>query len=245
MDDIFWDMANNCIRIFGFEDCVIYQKDDYRDIMIQRAAAGPKNPYKGRDIVNQLEIPIGEGIVGTVAKTGKPELIKNTKKDPRYIVDDEKRLSEITVPVIIDGKVYAIIDSEHHRRGYFKMHHLRMLKKIAAISAERISKYLTEERLRTKIARDLHDEMGSTLTSINILSKVGMESGQVSEELRSYLQKIKDNSGKMMESMSDIVWAINPANDSLEKVLDPHEGIAAEMLEPARSYYFDTEGSLD
>jgi len=246
VDDIFWDMANNCIRIFGFEDCVIYQKDDYREIMIQRAAAGPKNPHKGRDIFNQLEIPIGEGIVGTVAKTGKPELIKNTRKDPRYIVDDEKRLSEITVPVIIDGKVYAIIDSEHHRRGYFKMYHLRMLKKIAAISAERISKYLTEERLRTKIARDLHDEMGSTLTSINILSKVGMESGQVSEELRSYLQKIKDNSGKMMESMSDIVWAINPANDSIEKVLIRMKEFAAEMLEPARiNYYFDTEGSLD
>ncbi len=246
VDDIFWDIANNCIRIFGFEDCVIYQRDEYREVMIQRAAAGPKNPYQGRDIVNLLEIPIGDGIVGTVAKTSIPELIRNTKRDTRYIVDDERRLSEITVPVMIDGKVYAIIDSEHHRKNYFKKYHLRMLLKIAAISAERISKYLTEERLRTKIARDLHDEMGSTLTSINILSKVGMESGQVSEELRSYLQKIKDNSGKMMESMSDIVWAINPANDSLEKVLIRMKEFAAEMLEPARiNYYFDTEGSLD
>ena len=246
VDDIFWDMASNCIRVLGFEDCVIYQKDDYREVMIQRAAAGPKNPYSGRDIINRIEIPFGKGIVGTVAQTGKPALIKNTKKDPRYIVDDEMRLAEITVPLLIDGKVYAIIDSEHRQKNYFKSYHLRMLKKIAAISAERISKYLMEERLRTKIARDLHDEMGSTLTSINILSKVGMESGQVSEEVKSYLQKIKDNSGKMMESMSDIVWAINPANDSLEKVLIRMKEFTAEMLEPARiNYFFEVEGALE
>lgn len=82
VDDIFWDMASNCIRVLGFEDCVIYQKDDYREVMIQRAAAGPKNPYSGRDIINRIEIPFGKGIVGTVAQTGKPALIKIQKKIP-------------------------------------------------------------------------------------------------------------------------------------------------------------------
>ena len=117
-----------------------------------------------------------------------------------------------------------------------------MLRRIAAVCAERISKYLTEERLRTKIARDLHDEMGSTLTSINILSKVAMSNDQVNEQVQLYLQKIKDHSGKMMESMSDIVWAINPANDSLEKVLIRMKEFAAEMLEQAGiNYYFETD----
>ena len=246
IDDIFWDTAQNCIALLGFRDCVIYQKEEHRDVLTQRAAAGPKKPDDKRQIINPLEIPISKGVVGYVCRTGKPLIIADTSKDPRYLVDDERRLSEITVPVIIDGKVFAVIDSEHPQKKYFTKRHLRIVNKIAAICAERISKYLSEERLRTKIARDLHDEMGSTLTSINVLSKVAMQSGSLNKEVISYLQKIKDNSGIMMESMSDIVWAINPMNDSIEKVLLRMKEFTAEMLEPAKiNYFFKVEGSLD
>lgn len=245
IDDIFWDTARNCIVKLGFTDCVIYQKDDARDILVQRAAFGPKNPNR-REIINQIEIPVGKGIVGTVAKTSKAEIIKNTSHDPRYIVDDEKRLSEISIPVIVDGKVFAVIDSEHPEKNFFTRYHLRLLQKIADVCSERISKYLSEDRLRAKIARDLHDEMGSTLTSINITSKVAMQQGMEEEKVKYYLQKIKDNSGKMMESMSDIVWAINPSNDSFEKLVIKMKEFAAELLEPARiNYYFREEGALD
>jgi len=245
-DDIFWVTTRNCIDILGFEDCVMYQIDEERNCLVQKAAAGPKNPGSGRDVLNPIEIPIGKGIVGAVAATGIAEKIRDTRRDSRYIVDDESRLSEITVPVKIEGKVYAIIDAEHGSRNFFRKRHLRMLEKIAAICAERISKYLTEEKLRAKIARDLHDEMGSTLTSINILSKVGMETGEAGSTVSGYLEKIKDNSAKMMESMSDIVWAINPVNDNLEQLLIRMKEFAAEMLEPARiQYYFETDGELE
>lgn len=245
IDDIFWDTARNCVQKLGFEDCVIYQKVDGRNTMVQRAAFGPKNP-RDREILNLIEIPVGKGIVGSVAHTGKAEIIGNTSNEPRYIVDDERRSSEITVPIWIDGKVFAVIDSEHPQKNYYTRYHLRLLKKIAAICSERISKYLTEERLRTKIARDLHDEMGSTLTSINIISKVAMQNHLPDEQVKNYLQKIKDNSGRMMESMSDIVWAINPANDSFEKVVLRMKEFAAELFEPARiNYYFIEEGLLD
>jgi signal transduction histidine kinase len=104
---------------------------------------------------------------------------------------------------------------------------------MAGMVAQKVGKYQTEERLRSNIARDLHDEMGSTLTSINILSKVAMDESRSAEEVLMYLQKIKDHSSNMMESMSDIVWAINPTNDSLEKMILHMREFAAEMLEPA------------
>ncbi len=242
LEDIFWDVAKNCVELLGFRDCVFYQVDPQRSVLVQRAAAGPKSPYNNREIINRLELAIGKGIVGTVAKTGIAERVGNTTQDPRYILDDELRFSEITVPVFVDGVLFGVIDSEHPQKHFFTKRHLRLLRRIATVCAERISKYLTEERLRTKIARDLHDEMGSTLTSINILSKVAMSNDHLSEDVQSYLQKIKDHSGKMMESMSDIVWAINPSNDSLEKVLIRMKEFAAEMLEPAGiNYYFETD----
>lgn len=244
VDDIFWDIARNCIERIGFSDCVIYLHDEQRRMLLQRAAVGPKNPAR-REILNPIEIPVGKGIVGAVAQTGKAEIIGNTTRDPRYIIDDEKRLSEITVPVIIDKRVFAVIDSEHPRKYFYTRYHLRLLKKVAALCAERIARYLAGEKIRAKIARDLHDEMGSTLTSINITSKVAMQEGMQQEKVNYYLQKIKDNSGRMMESMSDIVWAINPANDSFEKVLIRMKEFAAELLEPAKiGYRFTEEGAL-
>ncbi|HEX5024906.1 MAG TPA: GAF domain-containing protein [Agriterribacter sp.] len=245
VEDIFWDTAKNCVEKLGFVDCVIYQKDEFGMLLFQKAAFGPKNPFS-REIVNRLEIPVGKGVVGWVAETGRGIIIKNTAKDPRYIVDDEVRLSEIAVPISIDGKVFAVIDSEHPKPGFYSPHHLQMLEKIAAICAERIAKYVGEDRLRSKIARDLHDEIGSTLTSINILCKVAMQQGIESEKLNDYLGKIKDNSARMMESMSDIVWAINPVNDSMDKVILHMKEFAAEMLEPAGiNYYFNEEGAMD
>jgi signal transduction histidine kinase/ligand-binding sensor domain-containing protein len=245
IEDIFWDTARNCVEKLGFTDCVIYQVEEERGVLIQRAAFGPKNPQR-REILNAIEIPLGKGIVGSVVNSGKAEIVSNTLKDPRYIVDDERRLSEITVPLVVDRKVFGVIDSEHPKKNFYKRYHLRLLKKIAEVSAERISKYLAEEKLRSKIARDLHDEMGSTLTSINIISKVAMQQGMPDEQVKQYLQKIKDNSGRMMESMSDIVWAINPSNDTFDKVIVRMKEFAAEILEPARiNYYFSEEGLLD
>lgn len=244
-EDIFWDTAKNCIEKLGFTDCVIYQRNESRNVLLQVAAYGPKNPHR-REIVNVIEIPVGKGIVGAVAQNGRSVIIKDTSKDPRYIVDDERRLSEIAVPVLVDGKVFAVIDSEHPQRKFYSAYHLRVLKKIAAICSERITKHLTEEKLRAKIARDLHDEMGSTLTSINIISTVAMEERQDQEKLKLYFQKIKDHSGRMMESMSDMVWAINPVNDNFEKVILRMKEFAAEILEPARiNYYFTEEGLLE
>lgn len=243
-DDIFWDTAKNCIEKLGFSDCVIYQLDEKKQVLVQKAAYGPKNPSQ-REILNIIEIPVGKGITGQAAVTGKPIIVRNTAKNPAYIVDDEKRLSEIAVPILVDNKVFAVIDSEHPKKNYYNRHHLRILKKVAEICSERILRHLTEEKLRAKIARDLHDEMGSTLTSINIISKVAIEEKQEPGKVENYFRKIKDHSARMMESMSDMVWAINPINDSVEKVIIRMKEFAAEMLEPARiNYYFSGENRL-
>jgi len=108
---------------------------------------------------------------------------------------------------------------------------------------QRAKRQVEMERLRNNIARDLHDDMGSTLSSINIISKVALESPHEKENIQECLKKIQDNSGYMMESMSDIVWAINPLNDSFEKVIFKMKEFAADMLEPMNiQYEFRTSG---
>lgn len=166
---IAWDVVKNCIARLNFSDCVIYFVDEDRKVLIQAAAHGPKNP---RDflIAKPLEIPIGKGICGTVARTGIPEVIGNTSLDPRYIVDDERRLSEITVPIKIDGQVIGLIDCEHPDENFFTEQHLRLLNAIASFYAVRISKLRAERREELERSKLVAAERGMAKMRLQILN---------------------------------------------------------------------------
>jgi ligand-binding sensor domain-containing protein/putative methionine-R-sulfoxide reductase with GAF domain len=143
-DSILWDVAKNCIGRLQFEDCVIYLLDEEKDELIQIAAHGPKSPREF-EITKPMGIPIGKGIVGSVAFSGKAEIVSDTSKDPRYIVDDERRFSEITVPIIYDGKVLGVIDCEHSKKRFFTQKHLSILTTIASLCANKIIRARAEE----------------------------------------------------------------------------------------------------
>ena len=144
VDDILWDIARNCISRLDFEDCVIYMLDEERKVLVQKAAYGIKNPTE-REIYNPIEIPVGKGIVGSVAQNKRPELITDTSKDDRYIVDDVRRLSELAVPIIYGEKVLGVIDSEHRRKNFFRKKHLDVLASVASICSSKIAKVHAQE----------------------------------------------------------------------------------------------------
>jgi signal transduction histidine kinase len=105
------------------------------------------------------------------------------------------------------------------------------------------------ETMRNAIARDLHDDIGSTLSSINILSQLAIRETNVvpgdNESSSKHFSKIAEQSSRMMESMSDIVWSISPGNDSLEHVVSKMKEFAAEILEPKNiTYKFRGDDSL-
>ncbi|HDZ04664.1 hypothetical protein LCGC14_0354430 [marine sediment metagenome] len=137
IEEVLWDITKNVIHQLGFVDCIIYTYDVDRELLTQRAAYGVKNPI-GEKIYNQINIALGEGIVGSVALTGNAKIIRDTSKDPRYIKDDEYRLSEICVPIVINGTLFGIIDSEHPEMGFFTEKHLYLLTIIAALCGQKI-----------------------------------------------------------------------------------------------------------
>ncbi len=74
------------------------------------------------------------------------------------------------------------------------------------------------ERERTRIAQDLHDEMGAKLCRISFLSEHARRGDLPPEELKDQIASISDASREVLHSLDEIVWAVNPQNDTLEHV---------------------------
>jgi two-component system, NarL family, sensor histidine kinase UhpB len=98
-------------------------------------------------------------------------------------------------------------------------------------------------QMRNSISKDLHDEIGSTLTSISILSNVSelaLEKQPV--QAKEMIHQIALQSKMIQQSMSDIVWSIRPENESVENLTTRIREYAAQTLEPIN---IDASISLD
>ena len=167
VDDILWDVTKNLIAKLGFEDCLIYMWNESKTKMVQRAGFGLKDS-KELILISPYELKPGEGIVGTVAQTGIPLIIPDTRKDPRYLVEGYSGLSEITVPIQYDDQLLGVIDSEHSKLGFFTQNHLLMMTTIGALMAAKIKSIEADQQLRRQKAQI--DNFSKQLTELQLAS---------------------------------------------------------------------------
>ncbi|MFT7159347.1 MAG: PAS domain S-box-containing protein [Bacteroidia bacterium] len=162
-------LTEKLISKYDLEDCVIYRVAD--GYCYQISAFGNKTNDQN-EVHNPIKIKLGEGIVGTVAKTGITEMIQDTSKDDRYIVDDQVRLSELTVPIMYKGSVIGVIDTEHSQKGFFTKDHLKTITTISSLISVIFKNSLTEQRnlnlearieKRTEIINSLFENLYSGL----------------------------------------------------------------------------------
>ncbi|GAB3802015.1 hypothetical protein GCM10028819_30460 [Spirosoma humi] len=108
----------------------------------------------------------------------------------------------------------------------------------AAVSAwllnrARLRRLQEAQTLRKQIAHDLHDEVGSTLSSISLLS--GMVKGLIEqnrpESVERAIQKINTDARQILDAMDEIIWTINPGNDSLHRIAIRLQEYAQPLME--------------
>lgn len=153
LEALLWDVAQNCIGQLEFVDCVIYLLDEEKKELIQKAAYGPKANKGGNSIFHQINIRLGEGIVGKAAETGQPIIISDTTLHPEYIVDDAFRFSELAVPIVFNNKVLGVIDSEHPMKHFFSYKHVQILSAVANLCAIKIKQFVEYERQQQAIEK--------------------------------------------------------------------------------------------
>jgi len=102
------------------------------------------------------------------------------------------------------------------------------------------------ERVRTRIATDLHDDIGASLSKIAILSDVAAQelSTMRDSPVAAPLAQIADTSRDCVDAMSDIVWAVNPQRDNLSDLTHRMRRFAEDLLD-AKDIDFTIRSSLD
>lgn len=140
LNDLLWRVTEECVPFLELEECVIYLYDDKRDRLLQVAAFGSKSS-EDHTVLVPIEITPGIGIVGKVFQSGVLLNVEETRRNKDYIVDDKRRNSELAVPIVSNGNVIGVIDSEHTKTGFFAERHEQAFQIIAAFCGIKIVEY--------------------------------------------------------------------------------------------------------
>lgn len=89
-----------------------------------------------------------------------------------------------------------------------------------------------EQRLRTQIAADLHDDVGALLTQISVQSELLRAGVYAPQEQEAHLDQISEASRTAVRQMSDVVWSVDARNDRLPDLVNRLRDYAAEVLPP-------------
>ena len=114
-------------------------------------------------------------------------------------------------------KIHLIITPPYWQTGWFRGLMIATIASlIYGLYRYRVGEVIRLQNIRNKISGDLHDDIGSTLNSISVYSEVAkQDTGKHAQAL----EMIGEASRKVIDAMSDIVWTINPENDSFENII--------------------------
>ena len=229
-DDVLWDITRRCILVLNFEAAVIFLVDPIQLVLVQKAAFGPKYP-EGRNTLSPLTIPIGEGIVGSVGHTGVAEVISDTRTDPRTSIDKAIHLSEISVPIVSEGRVLGVIDSQHSQADFFTEEHLTVLTAIAAICATRLERAHAERALRD-LNNELEERVRSRtaeLASTNArLEKEICERARTEAALKESSQRLRESEERFRKAFRSIPAHVSIVRLSDRRFIEVNEGFVSD-----------------
>jgi signal transduction histidine kinase/ligand-binding sensor domain-containing protein len=114
---------------------------------------------------------------------------------------------------------------------------LLMAALLYALYRYRLQQVIRLQQVRNRIASDLHDDIGSTLTNINILSSLGRRNLHEPVQAREFLDRITEEVNSSSQALDDIIWSVNTNNDGLEETVARMRRYAAELFDAGNVHY--------
>ena len=125
---------------------------------------------------------------------------------------------------------FVILPPLWQRTWFLALAALTLVLVALSLHRARVSRLLAVERMRTRIATDLHDDIGASLSQIAVLSEVIRQQTPGDRELSDRLERVAATARELVASMSDIVWAISPSRDSLRDLVQRMRRFASDVL---------------
>ena len=91
---------------------------DGPDSLVQQAAWGPKRAAE-QVLESRIRLAVGRGVVGDCARQRTAQRVDDTRRDTRYVADDQVNLSELAVPLLHQDRLLGVLDSEHPAPGFY------------------------------------------------------------------------------------------------------------------------------
>lgn len=128
---------------FKLDDFVLYK---YCAGSLRKCATLNQPLFLNHEVKNPLVLTPGNGIVGQTALHKSTHLVNDTEKNINYIVDDERRHSELSTPVLFKNKLIGVMDSENKEKDFYTLELKQVFETLSMI----IAPYLKEINLRVK-----------------------------------------------------------------------------------------------
>lgn len=221
LDEVLAHAAAQIKRLVEYEIFAVLLLDENAQELHFRFAIGHR-----QEVVENWRIPVGQGIIGAAASTGRPVRVSDVRKDSRYLNALDGVQSELAVPLVVRGRVVGVLDIESSQPNYFT----RDQQNILMMLATRISSAIENARLfeRTRHQADtllLLNEVARETNSILDVEGVLRRAAEMVKRVIDYQIfsiLLYDEAARVFRHRLNVKFGQHMQERS---VVSPHEGI--------------------
>ena len=220
LNELLMQVSDWVCQALNTPDCVIYlPMIDDETQLVQSAAWGQKNPSALPQVDDPLALRVGQGVVGAAAATGISQIVVDTRTDPRHIADVGSGISELAVPIISQGEVIGVIDTEHPEPGHYDENARLLVEQVAAVVAGQVRAAVAVAKLQASLAAE--EAMGMSLREAVLTDALTCLANR----------RCLDGSIAQRHANGEVFWACVLDLDGFKRINDVHgHGAGDEVL---------------
>ncbi len=155
LDELIDKIVTDVAQSFGCVEATIYLHDEAHKELVLTGVCGCTVHGKGsRKKIGK------EGMVGYVGGTGKMHYAPDVRKDPYYIACEPSTLSEVAIPLHVEGKLVGVFSTSHHALDAFPPEQLRLLQGLCnhiAVAVHNARRFQQEQQERQRMSREVQE----------------------------------------------------------------------------------------
>ena len=182
LDEVLAHAASQIKRLIDYEIFAVVLPEEGTNQLYFRFTIGHRP-----EVVDHWRIPMGEGIIGAAAATGKAIRVADVRKDPRYLNALDAVRSELAVPLVVRGRVVGVLDIESSQSDYFTPDQQNILTLVASRIAPAVENAKLFEHERNQAETPLLlNEVGREANSSLSVEEVLRRAAELTKRLIDY-----------------------------------------------------------